>query len=246
MALETGIRIALTTALRATALSLAVAFSGASGLVAVAEPVAKKAAAEKPVAALTGDAADIVAWVIATGDNRGLPFAVVDKKAAQVLVFDAKGKLKAQTPALLGSAVGDYSAEGVADRELRDIPAEDRTTPAGRFVAGYGPAAGGERALWVDYATAISIHALPKNAPKQEKRKTRLSSKTVDDNRITHGCINVSSTFYSKTIKPIFGKKGGVFYVLPDTITVQEAFPAFEAEQRLATLGVTTTASLGR
>lgn len=231
------------------ALSLGLALGGASVLGAAAEPVVKKAAAAKPQ--LTGDVADMVAWVIASGDNRDLPFAVVDKKAAQILVFDAKGKLKAQAAALLGSAVGDYSAEGVGDRELRDIPAEDRTTPSGRFVAGYGPAAGGERVLWIDYATAISIHAVPKTAPKKEKRSTRLSSKTVDDNRITHGCINVSSTFYSKTIKATFGKKGGVFYVLPDTITVQEAFPAFEAEQRLTTLGLTSlgstaTASIGR
>lgn len=246
MALETGIRIALKAAVRAAALSLAVAVGGASGLGAVAEPVAKKAAAEKAPVVLKGDVADIVAWVIATGDNRELPFAVVDKANAQVLVFDAKGKLKAQTAALLGSALGDYSAEGVGDRELRDIPAEDRTTPAGRFVAGYGPAAGGDTVLWVDYATAISIHAIPKTYPKQEKRKTRLSSKTIDDNRITHGCINVSPTFYSKTIKPTFKKAGGVFYVLPDTISVQEAFPAFEAEQRLATFAATDTAGIGR
>ena len=246
LTLEVGIPIALKTVLRVAVLALA--FGGASGLSAMAEPVAKTAKAPEvaPALPLSEDAAEIVAWIIATGDNRDLPFAIVDKVAAQVVVFDAKGRRKAASPALLGSAMGDYSAEGVADRELKDIPAEDRTTPAGRFVVGFGPAAGGETVLWVDYATAISIHALPKGAPKAEKRKTRLSSKTVDDNRITHGCINVSSTFYSKTIKPIFTKAGGVFYVLPDTISVREAFPAYDAEQQLASIGATSVNSPGR
>ena len=81
---------------------------------------------------------------------------------------------------------------------------------------------------------------------KSEKRKTRLSSKTVDDNRITHGCVNVSSTFYSKTIKPIFTKAGGVFYVLPDTISVRQAFPAYDAEKQLASIGATAVTSPGR
>src|SRR5690606_34542823 len=88
---------------------------------------------------------DLAAWVIASGDNLGLPFAVLDKEAAQLLVFGADGKVRGLAPTLIGSAIGDNSAPGVADRELRNIPAKDRTTPAGRFIAAYGPAAGGER-----------------------------------------------------------------------------------------------------
>lgn len=176
---------------------------------------------------------DIAGWVIASGDNRGLPFAVVDKDAAQVLVFDADGKLQGLAPVLVGSAVGDDSAPGVGDRELRDIPLKERTTPAGRYLAGYGPAKGGERVLWVDYATSVSIHALPKTSKKKEKRKERLASPTPDDNRITHGCINVSPAFYSKVVRPTF-KKGGVFYVLPDSTPLQAAFPAFEPRDRIA------------
>jgi hypothetical protein len=53
-----------------------------------------------------------------------------------------------------------------------------------------------------------------------------LVSKTVDDNRITHGCINVSPAFYAMTVATTF-RKGGVFYVLPDTETLQEAIPAY-------------------
>jgi len=133
--------------------------------------------------------------------------------------------------------MGDDSAEGVGDRELKDIPKEDRTTPAGRFLAGYGPAYGGERVLWVDYATAISIHAIPATkVSKAEKRTQRITSPKVDDNRITHGCINVSPTFYKKVVAPLFKKEGGVFYVLPDTISVQEALPSFGAQQQVAAI----------
>jgi hypothetical protein len=167
-------------------------------------------------------------WINTSKDNRKLPFAVVDKNTAQILVFDATGKLKGMAPILIGSAVGDTSAEGVGDRELKDIPMLDRTTPAGRFVAGYGPATGHSKVLWIDYPTAISIHpVLTTAAAKFEKRAQRLTSKTPDDNRITHGCINVSSTFYANTVRSVFGKKGGVFYVIPDSISLLEAFPAY-------------------
>jgi hypothetical protein len=171
---------------------------------------------------------DIAGWVIASADNRGLPFAVVDKQAAQVLIFGADGKLRGMAPVLLGSAIGDDSAEGVGERELKDIPQADRTTPAGRYLAGYGPAAGGERVLWVDYSTSVSIHPMPTTAvARKEKRKERLASAKVDDNRITHGCINVSSAFYTKVVKQVFGKKGGVFYVLPEVEALLTAFPSF-------------------
>ncbi|MDP3494305.1 MAG: hypothetical protein Q8R82_14425 [Hyphomonadaceae bacterium] len=177
---------------------------------------------------------DIAGWVIAAEDNRGLPFAVVDKDAAQILVFGADGKLKGMAPVLIGLATGDHSAPGVGDRELKDIPKDERTTPAGRFLAGYGPAYGGERVLWVDYATAVSIHPIPATkVSKAEKRTQRLTSVKVDDNRITHGCINVSPAFYKKVVAPLF-KKGGVFYVLPDSMTVQEAFPSFGLQQQVA------------
>jgi hypothetical protein len=220
--------------LRAAALSVVLVWGGASALGAAAQtaPAAETATAETldeldPAHQVSQTVVDLAGWVIASGDNRELPFAIVDKDAAQVLVFGADGKLQGLAPALIGSAIGDESSPGVGDRELKDIPAEDRTTPAGRYLAGYGPAAGGKTVLWVDYATAVSIHALTKTSPKKEKRKQRLASPTAEDNRITHGCINVSPQFYSKVVRPTF-KKGGVFYVLPDSLSLQAAFPAFE------------------
>ena len=205
---------------------------------AFASPLALTAAAQRidevdPDQPIADQVVDLAAWVIASNDNRGLPFAVIDKEAAQVLIFGSNGKLRGLAPALLGSAVGDDSAPGVGDRELKDIPMKDRTTPAGRLLAAYGPAAGGERVLWVDYETAISIHPLSDTSPKKERRKERLASFEPDDNRITHGCINVSKEFYAKVVNPTF-EKGGVFYVLPDTKSLQDAFPAFDQRTLVA------------
>lgn len=180
---------------------------------------------------------DLAGWVIASGDNGGLPFAVLDKTAAQLLVFGANGKVQGLAPALIGSAIGDKAAPGIADRELRDIPAKQRTTPAGRFVAVFGPAAGGETVLWVDYETAVSIHATPDTEiSRKEQRAERLASPTPEDNRISHGCINVSPAFYDKVVTPHF-KKGGVFYILPDTIPLRKAFPDFELAESVAQAG---------
>jgi len=174
---------------------------------------------------------ELAHWVVGSGDNEKLPFAVIDKDAAVVAVFSAKGKLLGWGPALIGSAVGDESAPGVGDRELADIPLKDRTTPAGRFIGGYGRIARQRGILWVDYATAISLHPVV-TANLKEKRPQRLQSRTPKDNRITHGCINVSASFYSSVVAPTFRKTRGLFYILPDTRPLSEVFPDFYVQMR--------------
>ena len=68
-------------------------------------------------------------------------------------------------------------------------------------------------------------HPLPPGSPK-EKRAERLASPTPDDNRVTHGCINVSPAFYGQIVQPMF-EKGGVFYILPDKDSIAKTFPEF-------------------
>jgi hypothetical protein len=252
----TAIRIKTTTVLRAALLSLAAPLAllgAASPALAQASNPAARDVAETAAPVEEADAApldeeidpalgvsdaviDIAAWALATQDNLGLPFAIVDKAAAQIIVFGADGKVRGLAPALVGSAVGDHSAPGVGDRELRNIPAKDRTTPAGRYVAAFGPAAGNETVLWIDYDTAVSIHPTPDtDISRKEKRAERLASPETDDNRITHGCINVSPRFFDKVVQTSF-KGGGVFYILPDKISLKVAFPKFNlpAPQRVA------------
>ena len=172
---------------------------------------------------------DLTNWVLASADTQGLPFIVIDKLAAEVFVFDASGQFLAMIPALLGITSGDDSAPGVGDREMSRIPVEERTTPAGRFFAKFGPAPGNKEVLWVDYATAVSLHPVVPGTRK-ERRLQRLMSPSPEDNRITYGCINVDPAFYKGLMRPLFGEKGGVVYILPETKTLTEVFLAFQPQ----------------
>ncbi|MFD1844871.1 hypothetical protein ACFSAA_15975, partial [Sphingomonas qilianensis] len=60
--------------------------------------------------------------------------------------------------------------------------------------------------------------------------RQRMLSPTATDNRITFGCINVPAAFYGKTIRPLFQKKGGYVYVLPDTKPLEMVFPRLMVE----------------
>ncbi len=209
----------------ALALVLAFASFGAAGAEeAAAQPVA--AADQLPRSQKVSDTViQLAGWVVATKDSQGYPFAIIDKAAAQILVFGGDGRPRGAAPGLFGSAVGDHTAPGIAGLALREIPGRDRTTPAGRFVGGFGPSIDAGRVLWVDYDSAVSIHPTATGVP-AEKRPERLASPSPDDNRITHGCINVSPEFYEQIIRPTF-ERGGVFYILPDEAPLAEIFPEF-------------------
>ena len=173
---------------------------------------------------VSSDARTIANWVAYSGDNRGLPFIIVDKKQAKVLVFDPDGHLLGVTPALLGLARGDDSVPGIGERPMAEIRPEERTTPAGRFAAEMGRNAGGEDILWVDYDNAVSMHRVRATNP-AERRLERLASPSAADNRISYGCINLPVAFYDLSVKPTFAAHGGIVYVLPETRPLQATFP---------------------
>lgn len=218
----------------ALALALALAFVGVGPAVAreaTAQPVATVDQLP-PDQQVSGTVIELAGWVIAANDSHGYPFAVIDKSAAQILVFGGDGRLRGAAPGLFGSATGDHAAPGIAGLALREIPGRDRTTPAGRFVGGYGPSIDAGRVLWVDYDSAVSMHPTATGVP-AERRVERLASPSPDDNRVTHGCINVSPDFYEQVVRPTF-ERGGVFYILPDTAPMEETFPEF-AQSRAET-----------
>ena len=209
------------------ALALALAFVS-FGMASAGEADARPAASVDllpPGQEVSGTVIELAGWVVASRDNQGYPFAIIDKQAAQILVFGGDGRLRGAAPGLFGSAVGDHTAPGIAGLALREIPGRDKTTPAGRFVGGFGPSIDAGRVLWVDYESAVSIHPTATGVPK-ERRVQRLASPTPDDNRITHGCINVAPEFYEQVVSPTF-EKGGVFYILPDKASIAETFPDF-------------------
>ena len=169
-------------------------------------------------------AARVLAWVAAEHDNGSLPYIVIDKQAAMMFLYRANGERVGAGPVLLGIGVGDDSTPGVGAKSLAEIGPAERTTPAGRFVAKFGKAFGGTRVLWVDYANSVALHAVI-TTHKQEHRVARLLSPTPDDNRISFGCINVGTSFYTKQVRPLFQKKGGMVYILPDTKPLDDVFP---------------------
>ena len=165
-------------------------------------------------------------WIVDSGDNLNLPFVVVDKVNAKVFVFQPDGRLRGAAPALLGLARGDDSSPGIGDRPLASIRPEQRTTPAGRFVAALGRNFSGKDILWVDYPSAISLHRVVTTNAK-ERRAQRLDSPTVLDNRISYGCINVPVRFYEKVVSPAFTGTNGIVYVLPEVRSQREVFSAY-------------------
>ena len=165
-------------------------------------------------------------WVVDSTDHKGLPFVIIDKPNARVFVFDASGQVRGAAPALLGSAPGDHSVPGIGERELSDMGPEDRTTPAGRFVAGIGMNYRGEDVLWVDYGSGLSLHRVLTTKP-EERRLERLATPTVKDNRISYGCINVPKKFYENIVAPTFFGTDGIVYILPELGSARELFGTY-------------------
>jgi len=169
------------------------------------------------------DARYVANWALRSGDNEDKAVVIVDKRDAKVFVFSPQGKLISASPALLGSAVGDHTVPGIGDRPLSQVLPEERTTPAGRFVAEPGRNANGEDIIWVDYDAAVSLHRVRPNV-KTERRLQRLASATPADNRISFGCINLPVAFYEKVLSPTVHQQGAIVYVLPEVQSVQAMF----------------------
>lgn len=167
-------------------------------------------------APLTADARAVAHWVLDTGDNQGRPFAIVDKKGAQLAVLSAGGRVLGVTPALLGQAVGDHTVPGVGDKPPSQVLPEERTTPAGRFVSEPGRNLDGEHVVWVDYDSGFAIHRLRPGAGEQGRLR-RLASATPADNRASLGCVVVDPAFYTGVVMPALGRQAALVYVLPET-----------------------------
>jgi hypothetical protein len=166
-------------------------------------------------------------WAVHSRDHKKHAFVVVDKADARVYVFGPDGKLRDSAPALLGSARGDHSVPGIGEKPLSAILPDEKTTPAGRFVAEPGKNTNGEDIIWVDYDAAVSMHRI-RPFVAAERRLERLATLTVNDNRISFGCINLPITFYENVLSPTVHKHGAIVYVLPETRTPQQLFGSYD------------------
>ena len=168
-------------------------------------------------ARLPAEAGRLHDWILKEHDHGGHPFAIVDKKGARLFVFDAAGRLRGQTSALLGQAVGDDSAPDVGEHTQQGfVPVQERTTPAGRFAAKPGINISGEQVIWVDYEAAFAIHRL-RPGRSLRAREQRLASPRPEDHRVSYGCVVVPVRFYTQVVQRWLGKGRSVVYVIPES-----------------------------
>ena len=182
-------------------------------------PLVASFGAETP----SGDARRVAEWIAATRDNAGANFAIIDKKSARLYVFDGALRLQGASPILIGAAKGDDTVPGIGLRPVAEVRPEERTTPAGRFVAERGRNLRGEDVVWVSYADAVSMHPVLTDKP-QERRLERLETPSAEDKRISAGCINVPTVFFEEILRPAFARPGSIVYVLPEVKTLEQVF----------------------
>jgi len=177
------------------------------------------------------DARQLAQWVVSSADNAKRPFVILDKKLARIFVFEPGGKLAGASPVLLGYAAGDDSVVGIGKKPLEQVRPEERTTPAGRFMAAPGRNAVPEDVVWVDYEAAVSMHRVRLTHP-EERRLERLASDKVKDRRISYGCINLPPSFFEQVLWPRFRQGGGYVYVMPEVKSLTAVFPALASVPR--------------
>ena len=180
------------------------------------------------------DARQLADWIVRTRDHQGQAFFLVDKTHATLYAFDGQARLQASSPVLLGLAHGDDSVPGIGERPMAQIQPTERTTPAGRFVAEGGRNLKGEDIVWIDHHAAVSLHRV-RTANPLEQRAQRLATPTVDDNRISFGCINVPEDFYNRQVQAVFATtRTAIVYVLPESRSLQAQFGIHELTARRA------------
>jgi len=187
------------------------------------------------------DVRHVADWVADSRDNGGRAFFIVDKKNAALHVFDADARLRVSSPVLLGSAIGDHTVPDIGTRPIAAVLPEERTTPAGRFVAERGRNTLGEDVVWVDYDAAVSMHRVRATVA-SEQRLQRLATPETGDNRISYGCINIPAWFYEAYVRPEFAHYRAVVYVLPEVGTVQAVFGSYDVAARQRALSAPQSA----
>lgn len=69
------------------------------------------------------------------------------------------------------------------------------------------------------------------NEPR-ERRLQRLAWKTIDDNRVSYGCINVPVAFFEAFVRPTVTTRSAIVCVLPEERRAQQVFGSYEVAAR--------------
>ena len=133
--------------------------------------------------------------------NNKKPFVLVDKPTATVYIYNSSGVLIKDFPCILGKNIGDELNTADTNSE---IPTNAYTTP-GRYTLSSNVSSEYKntyhnRILKLNNSNGLAIHEI---YPEElEKRTNAINSKTIDDNRLSWGCINIISENYDKYIAP--------------------------------------------
>jgi hypothetical protein len=179
----------------------------------------------------TREARNIADWAVDARDHEGMPFMIVDKAAAQLLVFNGRGQVVSTSPVLIGAAVGDVFEPGVADMDMYDTKPWQRITPAGRYRADLYRTQSSDWSVWVDYDTGIALHKVL-TTNRAQNRLARLASEDAAHRRITFGCINVPAAFFDRVVYPLMRRSDAIVYVLPETQSAQALFASYRVPER--------------
>ncbi len=167
-------------------------------------------------------------WLLAdavyrSADASNKHFAILDKSGARLWVFTPRGQPLANSPVLLGQAIGDDAPSGLGQRAFSKFRRSDKITPAGRFITEEGVNLNGDDIIWLDYDSGLSMHRVRNIAG--ERRHQRVASGIISQRRISYGCINVPASFYDQYLAPLFRSKTGVVYILPEVYELEDIFP---------------------
>ena len=148
-------------------------------------------------------------------EKTGKGFIIADKPNGMMHMFNADGSHFLSDPTLYGKEKGDVLGA------VSSLEGGQKITPAGKFTlkARDSHYAGGKDLVLVESLDAtgyIAIHAADVSTP-SERRLERLASETIEDNRISYGCINTAhATFINKIAPHVAEFDGGLIFVLPD------------------------------
>ena len=146
-------------------------------------------------------------------------YIVIDKPSAEMYVFNSSNELITSLPVLLGKDKGEEPNRADTSSPI----ASHATTPAGKYQLGKIGITDIGRPDSITYqGRIISLLgsdnlALHRTYPGEYVERTKaLNTSTVEDNRKSWGCINISPENFDKYIKPYFNKGNQNLFITPD------------------------------
>lgn len=129
-------------------------------------------------------------------------FIIVDKPLSKAYIYDSTGKLVKSFPVVLGRSLGDQTNAASASST---VPGDKAYTTAGKFTLDSTQMLPEDRAEYKNKILAISGTnelALHITYPGElEKRTKALNSDSVEDNRLSWGCVNISEANWDNFVK---------------------------------------------